>query len=126
MANHLLAWRVPGFGRLPADRSKRMAVVEIIGPGGMFGSECVSLGLILFGPKLDYPHHSHAAAELYMMLSGSMTWNINGIQHGMVTKGDYVFHQPWQTHAMSTDSGPALAFWGWSGDIRSETYAIAT
>jgi len=120
----LLAWRVPGFGRLPPRLSGRMAVVELIGPTGMLACETASLGLILFGPGVDYPGHSHAAAELYRILSGSMAWEIDGVSHGWMTKGQSVIHRPWQVHAMGTRDRPALALWGWSGDIRGGTYTI--
>lgn len=119
-----LAWRVPGYGRLPAALADRMAVVELVGPCGMLDHDNVSLGIILLAPGLDYPSHRHAAEEVYLILSGVLHWHLDGRPLGLVGKGQSVRHYPWQPHAMSTGEDPALAFWGWTGDIRGETYAM--
>ncbi|MCB1472804.1 MAG: cupin domain-containing protein [Rhodobiaceae bacterium] len=119
-----LSWRVPGFGRLPDELGARMAAVVLVGPGGMIHHDEVSLGLILLGPRLQYPSHSHAAEELYLVLSGTLQWQIDGQPIGTVRAGQFVHHRPWQGHAMSTGPRPALLFWGWLGDIRGETYSM--
>ncbi len=119
-----LAWRVPGFGHLPRSLTGRMAASELVGPGGMIGHDRVSLGVILLAPKLDYPSHSHAAEELYLVLSGTLDWEIDDGRTGPVRAGEFVHHKPWQRHAMATGAEPALLFWGWTGNIRGDTYSM--
>lgn len=119
-----LTWRVPGFGRLPETLKDRMAVVELLGPTGMLHHDRVSLGLILMAPDVAYPAHSHAADEVYLVLSGTLDWSIDSRQIGPVKADTFVHHKPCQRHAMATRDHPALMLWGWTGDIRGETYLI--
>ena len=42
-----LHWKSPGFGRIPDAVSRQMAVVEILGPDGMFVHQRVRLGMLL-------------------------------------------------------------------------------
>ena len=119
-----LAWRVPGFGMINTSISDRIAVTELVGPTGMIKHDSVSMGLLLMAPNLRYPSHSHAAEELYIVLSGTIEWTIQDKSIGALKPKMAVRHKPWQPHEMKTRDAPALLFWGWTGDIRSETYRM--
>jgi mannose-6-phosphate isomerase-like protein (cupin superfamily) len=118
-----LAWRTPGYGRLPRAIGDRMAVAALVGPDALIRHENVALGLILIAPGLCYPSHRHGAEELYLALGGALSWVIDGHDIGPVRPGDFVHHRPWQPHAMITSDRSALLFWGWTGDIAAHTYA---
>jgi quercetin dioxygenase-like cupin family protein len=116
------AWRIPGFGALPPDVGARMAAVAMIGPKAMIADNTAAAGLIVLDADLHYPEHCHAAEEVYLVLSGQLHWSIDGRSIGAVERGAFVHHRSWQSHAMTTGDAPALLLWGWTGDIRGETY----
>lgn len=118
-----LAWRMPGFGRLPETVSSRMGVVEFVGPDGMLAHERVRLGLLLQGAGVAYPPHRHAAEELYLVLAGTADWCIDQGKPVSRGPGSFVWHKPGQLHSMRTGSEPMLALWGWTGDVRSASYS---
>ena len=120
-----LAWRVPGFGRLPSHLSDQMAVSVMVGPDGMVKDKHASLGLILLAPGVYYPSHKHAAEELYLVLSGTLEWSLDGASLGSMQIGNFIHHMSWQSHSMINGATPALCFWGWTGDIRGTSYSMS-
>ena len=117
-----LPWRKAGFGKAAVKDGDVPLVVELVGSTGVLTHPAVSLGLIVLGPKLHYLDHSHAAEELYLTLAGELNWQIDRQNIGPVLCGQFVHHRPWQRHSMTTGERPALLFWGWTGDIRPDTY----
>ena len=120
-----LSWRAPGFGRLPAELTERMAVNELVGPTGQIAHETVRFGFLFQAAHISYPDHNHAAEELYLILKGAADWNVGGLPLGVQHAGQFVHHQPWQSHAMKTNNRPMLAMWGWVGDIGMKHYQLA-
>ncbi len=119
-----LAWHEGGFGKT-RDRGRiTLLVSQLLNRTGADGIGNVKLGLLLIAPQYAYPIHSHAAEELYLVLSGGLDWRVDGKEIGPKSAGDFVHHSPWQRHAMTTGADPALLFWGWTGDTRSETYRM--
>ncbi len=119
----LLAWRAPGFGRLPMDVAAKITVCEILGPDGMFADPDIRFGLLFQQARVDYPPHRHAAEELYLVLEGTAGWSVDGLEPSPQPPGAFVHHAPWRTHAMQTGAEPLLAAWAWTGDIRASTYS---
>lgn len=119
-----LAWRRPGFGRIPDDIAKHMAVCEIIGPTGQLNHENIRAGLLYQAAGITYPRHSHAAEEIYAPLSGPAEWQRDDEDWKSRNAGEYIHHLPYQPHGIKTGKIPLLAVWGWTGDIRSESYEI--
>lgn len=119
-----LPWRAPGFGRLPAALANRMAVVELLGPVGCIRHETVRAGFLFQDAQLGYPHHSHAAEELYLVLHGQADWQIDQRPIGTCREGRFVHHLPWQPHAMQTSEKPLLALWAWGGEIGADRYRL--
>ena len=121
-ASHL-PWTEDGFV-LPAAIQGRNAYAELIGPEGpLFSAQC-RFGFYLQAPACLYPAHSHAAEELYMILSGSAEWSVDVAERFVPPVLGLVHHRPWQKHSMRTGSLPLLAMWVWLGDIRYSTYSI--
>lgn len=126
MTGHELAnlpWTDGGFS-LPAAIKGRNAYAELVGPEGPILSAKCRFGFYLQAPDCLYPPHSHAAEELYLLLDGSVEWQLDDGKPFMPPSPGLVHHQPWQKHAMRTGASPLLALWVWLGDIRYGTYTI--
>lgn len=118
-----LPWTDGGF-TLPESISGRNAFAELIGPEGPLLSKECRFGFYLQAPHCLYPLHSHAAEELYLVLSGAPEWRLEGGQSFVPSAPGLVHHLPWQRHEMRTRQTPLLALWVWLGDIRYATYSI--
>lgn len=119
-----LPWTDRGF-RLPDEIDGRNAYAELIGPTGPIHSDECRFGFYLQAPDCLYPAHSHAAEEVYYILSGSAEWRLSGTETFVPSVPGLVHHLPWQLHEMRTGQSPLLAMWVWTGDIRYSTYAIS-
>ncbi|MGK0271140.1 MAG: mannose-6-phosphate isomerase-like protein (cupin superfamily) [Cocleimonas sp.] len=119
-----LAWRPSGFGRLPAEITNHVAVVEIIGPSGMIEDSRFRFGLLLQDPEIHYAKHQHAAEELYLVLHGEAAWAVDDNEPSIRGVGEFIHHAENQPHQMKTKDKPLLAMWTWLGDIDSESYSI--
>ncbi|WP_171182057.1 dimethylsulfonioproprionate lyase family protein [Ruegeria sp. HKCCD8929] len=119
-----LRWYEGGFGKAHDRGRVALWVARLFDRTGMVGKGDATAGLILIAPNYHYPEHSHAAEELYLVLSGELDWSVDGQDVGRKQPDAFVHHQPWQRHAMTTGDDPALLFWGWTGDTRAETYTL--
>ncbi len=80
-------------------------------------------GLFLIGPGVHYPLHTHAACEVYYVVSGEIS-----IQHGR--DGDAVLHRGGDTsvtpehrvHALTTGGQPCLIVYTWTGDLNGRAW----
>jgi len=122
-ASHL-RWRQPGFGKIPDAVASHMAVCEIIGPMGQITHHAVRAGLLFQDAEILYPSHRHAAEEIYLPLSGPAAWQTANSAWRQHAFGDIIHHLPFQPHAIRTAQTPLLAIWGWTGDIRADSYHI--
>lgn len=122
---HLLHWRRPGYGALPAEISDSIAVVEIVGPDGMIDHPDLRFGMLHQGANHFYPEHNHAAEELYFVISGAGHWGREGGKPMRHSAGTFIHHPPWIGHSITTVGRPMLAFWGWTGEITSSAYRLA-
>lgn len=118
-----LPWTDGGFA-MPAAIRGRNAYAELVGPEGPLLSSQCRFGFYLQAPDCLYPAHSHAAEELYLLLSGSAKWQLDGSETFVPPSPGLVHHLPWQKHAMRTGPTPLLALWVWLGDINYATYSI--
>lgn len=118
-----LPWTDGGFV-LPMEISGRNAYAEVVGPDGPLRSEKCRFGFYLQAPNCLYPAHSHAAEELYLILSGMADWRLDGAAAFRPGARELVHHLPWQSHEMRTGSAPLLALWVWLGDLSYATYSI--
>ena len=118
-----LPWTDGGFA-LPTAIRGRNAFAELIGPEGPLFSPRCRFGFYLQAPDCLYPAHSHAAEELYLILSGAPEWQVEEAEPFVPAEPGLVHHLPWQKHAMRTGPAPLLALWVWLGDISYTTYSI--
>ena len=104
-------------GRMGADFVDRYGYVEIVGPQRMFRSPATLVGLLLLGPGVHYPDHSHPAEELYHVVSGTAEWWREGAPWQRVPQGTAIHHPPDVRHAMRTADEPLLALYCWRGAV---------
>jgi dimethylpropiothetin dethiomethylase len=122
-----LAERLPWTDRnfsMPGSFAGRYAYVEIVGPTGVLAHDGFRFGLYLQTSNSFYPSHSHAAEELYVVLSGIAQWQRGDGPFAAQDVGSAIHHRPWEPHAMQTAAAPLLAIWAWVGDLRIEAYKI--
>jgi tellurite resistance-related uncharacterized protein len=95
----------------------------LTGPESNFAPDVPCSGFVLLGPETEYPTHSHAAREVYLVLTPGTDWCLNGAHWFPVEPGQVIYHRSWQNHAMRTHATPMLAFAAWLdyGDRRAIT-----
>lgn len=96
------------------------AHVGLMGRGGHYPDDRARCGLLLFGPGIDYPAHSHPARELYLVLDGTAQWWREGEDYLARPPGSFLLHTERQSHAMRMGADGLLALWAWTGDLETE------
>lgn len=98
--------------------------IELFGTRGLFASDRLAGGFLLFGPGIDYPDHHHVAEEIYIPLTPGTLWRRGS--EGFVAReaGDIVHHPSGMPHAMRTGVEPLLAFYLWRGGDLAQKSAI--
>ncbi|MFK7854004.1 MAG: dimethylsulfonioproprionate lyase family protein [Granulosicoccus sp.] len=119
-----LPWRSAGFGKLPISYRKSIAVIEFIGPDGIFEMDAIRIGLLVQSAGITYPTHWHAAEELYFILDGTAHWSTDDHVPRPRPPGDFIHHHSMQPHCVTTIAEPLVAMWGWSGDVDGSSYSL--
>lgn len=119
-----LHWRRAGFGKLPEDAQDQLAVVELIGPDGMFPNHELRVGLLIQRKGFHYPWHRHAAEEVYLVLKGTALWAVDHSALCPRAPGSIIRHGSLQPHTILTQEDPICALWGWVGDIAGSSYSF--
>ena len=88
---------------------------EFIGQRGPIASERMACGVLLLGPQIEYPRHSHAAEEVYVPLTEPTRWQRGDQDWSDRAAGLPVYHASGEPHAMRTESVPLLALYLWHG-----------
>jgi hypothetical protein len=99
------------------DLSERVAFTQIIGERGLLTDDSALLGLTLIAPWTHYPLHSHPAIELYLVITGSADWRLEGARFARKPPGALILHRSGIGHAVKTEAEPLLALWVWRGDL---------
>lgn len=118
-AARALDWlQLYGGGGVDPVLAEGMLAAQVAGSYGCFSSEDVATGQFLLAPGIEYPLHTHAAAEMYYCISGTLT-----LQHGIdgkrfdVPAGSYSITPPHRLHALWTSHEPVLLLYTWIGEI---------
>ena len=89
---------------------------------GAFGSDAIACGVLILGPDIEYPAHSHEAEELYLPLAGHAWWRSVRSDWRLRAPGAWIHHPSWTTHAMRTRAEPLLAAYVWrAGDLTAKS-----
>jgi len=95
---------------------------EWVGRRGAFESDAIACGVLLLGPDIEYPAHSHEAEELYVPLAGHAWWRSGPSDWRLRAPGEWIHHPSWTTHAMRTAAEPLLAAYVWrAGDLTAKS-----
>ncbi len=121
-----LAWESLDNDAFPLPVGRHLAIVRLVGPDSMFFHPDLRIGLYLQAPRVFYPNHSHAAEELYYVISGAADWRVADQPPRRLPAGGYSWHRAWDSHAMETHAEPLVAVWTWTGNIDLETYRMDT
>jgi hypothetical protein len=95
---------------------------EWIGERGAFKSGRIACGVLLLGPNIEYPAHSHEAEELDLPLAGHASWRAGESDWRLRPPGTWIHHPSWTVHAMRTGREPLLAAYVWrAGDLSAKS-----
>ena len=111
-------------GRIRAEIAQGMMQAELIGPGALFDSDTLSIGLFVQSAQLDYVARAHAAEETFFMLGGEGLWTAEDRAEHREQAGAQIHHPSMMLHSSRTANMPLLATWRWSGDISVEQYTL--
>ena len=79
--------------------------------------------LMVMGPDVLYPLHSHRIEELYFILSGRGEWSHDGATWAALPPGASFFNPSWQPHAIRAAAQPVVSIgfylppFGWEGGL---------
>jgi hypothetical protein len=93
------------------------AYAELIGPAGLWPGNDFRMGFLVLGPHLHYRDHSHAAPELYWLLTGPSEWRSGSAGFASRDQGDMIWHPAHMVHATRTGAVPLLALYIWTSDV---------
>jgi mannose-6-phosphate isomerase-like protein (cupin superfamily) len=116
-----LAWgQTYSAADLSAGFLDRYGWSELIGLRGSIASDRIACGVLLLGPGIEYPPHSHAAEEIYLPLSGTALWLRGGEDWRQRRPGELIHHPSGIPHGMRTGVEPLLALYLWRGGDLAE------
>lgn len=111
-----LAWgQTYAAGDLGERFLERYGWSELIGLRGPIASSRLACGVLLLGPEITYPPHSHVAEEVYIPLAGTADWLRGGEGWRRRRPGELIHHPSGIAHAMRTGEQPLLALYLWRG-----------
>ncbi|MEM6973403.1 MAG: dimethylsulfonioproprionate lyase family protein [Pseudomonadota bacterium] len=106
-----LAWQY-GYDRVPRGLIENFAWCEFAGPFGPIETSEVIIGQVLFAPGTIYPAHAHDIAESYVVLSGAVSQNDDGV----FMPGSMLFNPAGRRHRITVGNrNPALLLYAWHG-----------
>ncbi len=111
-------WRQPyeaeDFGANFAARSGWFAIADRNGPLVMTEG---LVEIMLLDTSLQYPMHSHAPEELYLVLAGEVWWDAEGDPDApkWCKAGEVIHHPPHRRHTITAGESPTLLLALWRG-----------
>ena len=111
-------WRETYKGtQITGDFMDRFGCYCLIGTGGAFTSAKISSYVVYMPAHLDYPAHHHPAEEMYLMLSGSATFQCGQAAPETLQAGQSSQHASNEPHATKTGASPMLAYVVWRNNL---------
>lgn len=75
-----------------------------------YGTENMVSGIAEIKPGEEiHPPHKHSEEEFLLVIEGSGTWNINGVESEANT-GDLMYSQPWDLHGIKNTGVETMKF----------------
>jgi hypothetical protein len=112
----------PNYRRAPPSAGflENYGYAVIAGPEGgapaLTPHPDLALGLLLLGPRTDYPAHHHPAAEIYIPF-GLAYWRMGSKPWKPRLPGAVIHHPPNIVHATRSGDAPLAAIYLWIGDL---------
>jgi hypothetical protein len=123
-AVHLFHWRQnPNYtaANMGAAFMAGYGYVEFAGPKeALFHAPDIRVGLLLLGPQLHYPAHSHPAEEIYHPLTEGGLWRRGQEEWRAVPTGHAIHHGPMVPHETKATNRTLLALYCWRGNTVTE------
>ncbi|NKB64640.1 MAG: hypothetical protein GKR95_21825 [Gammaproteobacteria bacterium] len=95
---------------------------EIIGKNGPFLSDRIRCGIGIWGPHISYPKHRHQAEEIYLVMSGSAVFTLDGSTSMSAFPRDVIHVASMRDHGFETQAQPLIVLYLWqSGDLREKS-----
>ena len=106
-------------GLVPDAMLANYGFAEILGNNGPFVSNRIRAGIGIYGPDIEYPRHQHKAEEIYIPLSGTARFSIDGVS-GERGPGNVIFVSSNTPHGFTVGKDKALiVYYLWqAGDLR--------
>jgi mannose-6-phosphate isomerase-like protein (cupin superfamily) len=124
--NHRLRWEQSyrkQDGLVPDAMLDGYGFAEIIGLHGPFVSDRIRAGIAVWGPHIDYPRHHHQAEEVYILLSGSAEFSIEGDAPQIYNGGDVVHVESNRWHGLRSCDKNLVVYYLWrAGDLRQTSH----
>ena len=109
----------PRDGVISARMLEGYGFVEAIGAHGPYISTDVRSGIGIISPNFVYPAHRHRAEEIYVMLTGSARFDLDGQAARTCRPGDVVYVPSSLTHGYEVGAEALVVFYIWqAGDLR--------
>lgn len=94
--------------------------VEFAGPKeALFHAPDIRVGLLLLGPNLHYPLHTHPAEEVYHPLTAGL-WRRGEEDWRAVPAGHAIHHASMVPHETRSGDRTLLALYCWRGNMVTE------
>lgn len=93
---------------------------EIVGPRGPFVSTNIRGGIGLYGPNMTYPLHRHGPDEVYVVVSGTARFTVDGAVSSR-GPGDVVHVPSLTEHGFTTNGAPLVVLYLWQNGSLRET-----
>ena len=123
-AVHNFNWsQVYDGGGIESGLANGMLAAQAAGTYGIFPSQNTAAGLFALAPNVHYPHHTHAAREVYFCLAGDVD-----ITHGLDKpafnlRSNQLSETPsGRLHSLQTRESPVLLGYVWTGEISARTW----
>lgn len=80
---------------------------------GLTGSAILDVGLLLFGPGIDYPVTSYPSEGVFLVIGGSPQWKSGDDPWRQVSAGDIIHRPLGGAEGKRPGNEPMLAFYAW-------------
>jgi len=110
-----------GSQRYPQQMRSAYEVFEFAGPGkggaGGVYVENARVGLMSLPAGFHYPLHSHPSPEVYVVVSGTGTWESSQAVPYELSPVTFIYHPPFAAHAVRVGpDAPLVVVYVWWGE----------
>ena len=110
-----------GSRSYPQEMRSAYKVFEFAGPGkggaGGVWAEGARVGMMTLPARFHYPLHAHPSPEVYVVVSGTGTWETSGDVSRELSPVTFIYHPPFAPHAVTSGPDePLVVVYVWWGE----------